>query len=578
VIAASILGFFFAAYALPAQAAKPSYKVKIEAPRAIRKLLEQHLDLARFAKRSDVGDEQLEFLITAAPRQVRSLVETQGYFSPVVRTDTRTDDGRKMVVVSVDPGRQTLIGKVALSFSGPVLGEDPGQEAATRAAFSLASGQPFTQSAWDEAKNDSLAALKAKRYLGAKIARSQARIDPATHVADLSVAYDSGPTFTMGKVEASGLRRYPEKIIANVNPLSEGELYSAERVLELQRQVQNTPYFASVAVDVASDPAKPLETPVHVKVSEYQYNSIRTGVGYSSDLGAHVQGQYSYLNVFNRAWAFTVSGRLEQNQQYGSLQLSMPPDEHAWINSLITSYTRTDVENTQINSVLAGVQRTRTSQAIDYSYSLRFYEDHLSQNVGPSTLARALVPAWAWTRRNVDDPIFPRKGNLLGVEVGFAVKGLLTDQTFARGYVHGRQYFPIGKRDLVLLRAELGGVFTSGGSSGIPASLLFRAGGAASVRGYSYDSIGNNVAGSVLPAKYLVTGGAEYQHWFDRDWGAAVFYDVGTAADTWGDKTFFQGVGVGARWRSPVGPVNVDLAYGLHDRSIRPYLTLGIAF
>jgi translocation and assembly module TamA len=164
------------------------------------------------------------------------------------------------------------------------------------------------------------------------------------------------------------------------------------------------------------------------------------------------------------------------------------------------------------------------------------------------------------------------------VEAGFAVKGLLTDQTFGRAYVHGRQYFPVGKSDLLLLRAELGGVFTSGGSSGIPASLLFRAGGAESVRGYSYDSIGNSVSGSVLPTKYMVTGGVEYQHWFNHDWGGAVFYDVGTATDTWAEKTFFHGVGVGARWRSPVGPINIDLAYGLNNRSIRPYLTLGIAF
>jgi len=41
---------------------------------------------------------------------------------------------------------------------------------------------------------------------------------------------------------------------------------------------------------------------------------------------------------------------------------------------------------------------------------------------------------------------------------------------------------------------------------------------------------------------------------------------------------FYPGAGIGARWRSPVGPINVDLAYGMRNRSVRPYLTLGIAF
>jgi translocation and assembly module TamA len=98
------------------------------------------------------------------------------------------------------------------------------------------------------------------------------------------------------------------------------------------------------------------------------------------------------------------------------------------------------------------------------------------------------------------------------------------------------------------------------------------------VRGYSYEGIGNNVDGSVLPTKYLITASSEYQHWFTHDWGGAVFFDIGTATDTWGEKVFYPGVGFGARWRSPVGPVNVDLAYGIRNKDIRPYLTLGIAF
>ncbi|WP_428983683.1 autotransporter assembly complex protein TamA [Paraburkholderia phymatum] len=559
--------------------AKPSFKVDVEAePRSLRKLLEEHLDISRFAKRDDISAEQFDFLVTATPQQVRDLASTQGYFTPVVRTDVRTVDDKKEVHVSVDPGPRTTISSISLSFRGPVLTEDPTQENATRFAFSLHEGDPFTQSDWDDAKDAALKALQARRYLGAKIARSEARVDPRTHEAKLSVTFDSGPTFTMGKLDVSGPRRYPERIVENVNPISPGEVYDVQRVTELQRQLQNTPYYASVAIDVGNDTEKPLETPVHVKVSEYPYNSVRGGVGYSTDTGAHIQGSYSYLDTFGAAWPFSVAGRLDQIQQYGEVKLAMPPGRRGWTNSAIVSYTSTDVSDTRIYSLRAGVQRTRTSQYIDYAYSILYYQDRLDQNIQAPTTSRALVPAWSWTRRNTDDVLFPRSGNLLHVEAGFAVKGFLTDQTFIRGYARGQQYVPVGVRDLILFRAELGGVFTSGPSSGVPASLLFRAGGSNSVRGYGYQSIGNNVGGSILPTKYLVTGTSEYQHWFNRDWGAAVFFDIGTATDTWGEKVFYPGVGVGARWRSPVGPVNVDLAYGIRNKSVRPYLTLGIAF
>ena len=559
--------------------ARAAYKVDIEAkPRAVRKLLEEHLDIARFAKRDDISDDQFGFLVTATPQQVRDLTATAGYFSPVVRTDVRTVDGKKRVTVSVDPGPQTTISSIALSFHGPVLTEDPAQENATRFAFSLHEGDAFSQGGWDDAKNAALKALQARRYVAAKISRSEARIDPRTHQAKLTVVFDSGPTFTMGKLEVSGTRRYPEQIVDNVNPISVGAIYDVQRVAELQRQLQNTPYYASVAIDVGDDPTKPLETPVRVKVSEYPYNSIRGGVGYATDTGPQVQGNYSYLDTFGKAYPFTVGGRIDQIEQFGQIQLSMPPGERAWTNSVLASYTTTDVSDTRIYSIRAGVQTTRTSQYLDYGYSILYYQDRLDQNaVGPTT-SRALVPAWTWTRRNTDDPLFPRSGNLIHVEAGFAVKGVATDQTFGRIYARGQQYIPIGKEDLVLFRAELGGVFTAGSSNGVPASLLFRAGGSNSVRGYGYQSIGNSVDGSVLPTKYLVTGTTEYQHWFTHDWGGALFFDVGTATDTWHEKVFYPGVGFGARWRSPVGPVNVDLAYGIRDKDFRPYLTLGIAF
>ena len=103
--------------ATPRRAA--SYKVDIEAtPRSLRKLLEAHLDIARFARRPDISDDQFEFLITATPQQVRDLASTQGYFTPVVRTDVRTIDNAKRVTVSVDPGPQTVIHRFRCHFAG----------------------------------------------------------------------------------------------------------------------------------------------------------------------------------------------------------------------------------------------------------------------------------------------------------------------------------------------------------------------------------------------------------------------------------------------------------------------------
>ncbi len=438
----------------------------------MRSLLKDHLDLARFAKRDDVSDEQFQFLVTATPQDVRDLVATEGYFTPVVRTDVKVVDNKKTVTVSVDPGPQTTVASVSLTFKGAVTTEDPKQENTARFAFSVQEGDAFSQDAWSDAKNAALKALQARRYLGAKITRSQARVNPRTHIADLSVTFDSGPTFTFGDLDVSGVRRYPEAIIHNVNPIHPGDIYDIARVNELQRQLQNTPYYASVAIDADNDVTKPDNTPIHLKVSEYPYNSVRYGVGYATDTGPHIQGAYSYLDTFGKAYPFTISGRLDQTQQYGQVQLAMPPGARGWVNSVLASYTNTNVSDTRIYSARVGVQRSRSTQNIDTTYALMFYDDRLTQNAPNPSSARALMPSWQWIRRNVDDPLFPRSGNLVRAEAGFAIKNIATEQTFARLYTNLLQYLPITKRDLFVFRAEFGGVFTSGPSNGIPASLL----------------------------------------------------------------------------------------------------------
>jgi translocation and assembly module TamA len=351
--------------------------------------------------------------------------------------------------------------------------------------------------------------------------------------------------------------------------------------------VQRTPYFSNIVVDVARDAADPTLVPVDVKVTEYPTQRIHSGAGYATDTGARVEGRYSHNNVFGKAWVFDGHVRVEQRRQSGKLELAMPPDSGAWVNSVNASIERTTLEGVDLRSRRAGVRRARSTDTDDYAYTVQYYRDQLTRIDGadlpanvitPEGNHQALVAGYARTRRKVDDPLFPRNGYIASVEFGVALKGMLTDQTFFRTYGKLRRYWPVGERDLVLVRGELGAVISKGDNAAVPASLLFRAGGTESVRGYNFQSIGNVQGSTVYPTRYLAVAGVEYQRWFNATWSGALFYDVGTATDNWGDKELFQGVGVGARYRSPVGPVNLDIGYGIRNRSFQPHLSLGVAF
>jgi translocation and assembly module TamA len=131
--------------------------------------------------------------------------------------------------------------------------------------------------------------------------------------------------------------------------------------------------------------------------------------------------------------------------------------------------------------------------------------------------------------------------------------------------------------DQLILRAEAGRTFAAS-RDGIPEDYLFRAGGSRSVRGYEYESLGPREGDAVVGGRYLLTGSAEYVRWFSPQWGGALFFDMGDAADAHSELRANKGYGVGVRWRTPAGPLAMDVAYADRDRTARLVFSVSVAF
>ena len=115
----------------------------------------------------------------------------------------------------------------------------------------------------------------------------------------------------------------------------------------------------------------------------------------------------------------------------------------------------------------------------------------------------------------------------------------------------------------------------------VPDSQLFRAGGDDSVRGFSYRSLGPLTNGVVGGGTALLTTSIELARPISKNlpslWGA-VFVDAGNAANGFGNLKMSLGTGAGVRWRSPVGPLRLDLAWSPDTRKARVHFSVGIAF
>ena len=206
-------------------AAGPEHKVEIVAPPELAKLLQANLDIVHWSARPDVTADQLAQLYLTAPEQIKTLLATEGYFSPSVESSLEESPLKWLAKFTVTPGQPTKVSSVQIDFSGAVMG-DPNRDerlAQARKAFTIKPGDIFRQSAWDEAKAGAVKSLASFRYATAHVTASRAEIDPQAHTARLSVQIDSGPPVTFGAVRIKGQKRYPEQMIANLNPIHAGD-------------------------------------------------------------------------------------------------------------------------------------------------------------------------------------------------------------------------------------------------------------------------------------------------------------------------------------------------------------------
>jgi len=566
---------------LAALCAMPAHAltVEVDAPDELKKLLTQHLEAARAARQREVLDEaELARLRSLSAETARELLATEGYFSPQVdSTLTRVGDDW-VLRYSVTPGPRTRIRSVKIDFTGALAGADETRlRGRTERSFTLQAGMPFRQADWNAAKAALLGPLLTSRYPAAQLAASVARIDPATQTADLALTVDSGPAFLYGTPAISGNQRYPESIIRNLSPLKPGQPVRQQDLLDYQAALETSGYYAQAMVRIEPDPALAASAPVQVEVVERPEKLFSVGAGISTDTGARVSASWMHRNLLDRGLRLKLDARLETARQGGAAELAWPRNARGYENSLGLQSKQEDIEGQETRATVLAAKRTRTRGQIETTLSLQYQTEE--QEIGDVVSAhnQALVANYAWTQRTVGRAFYPRRGYVLTLQGGGAAEALLSDTNFVRLYGRHTQYFRAGDNGRLILRGELGSVLAET-RDGIPTDFLFRAGGDNSVRGYAYQSLGRTLTGGVASVRYLATGSVEYNHFFKGNWGMAVFVDAGDAADSPGNLSPVYGYGIGARYRSPVGPINLDLAYGEATEEFRLHFSLGVSF
>ena len=568
-----------------------AYRLEVRAPAKLRALLVQHLDLARFREQPDVAPIEIARLAAAAPAQARSLLEPEGYFNAEVevrRVDSADGRSPPTVTVHVVPGPKARVGRLQIEMQGPFAAEMEAGDPALRrrwervqARWPLPSGAPFTQAAWTAAKNALLAALRSRGYASANYTGTGAQVDAQANRVRLFLVVDSGPLYRIGEIRVEGLERTPESAALNVAPFKTGEVYSEKKLLDYQEALQKTGLYEGVAVELDLDPERADHATVITKLRETPLQSASPSIGYSTNIGPRVGIEYTHRRPFGYDIIASTKLEIARDEKSASLDFATYPDVHGYRNLLSLSAGRLDAGGAPSDTQRVRLGRERTTERLDRLYYLEFNRTTVDTDTEQDT-SRALWGNYEWTRRAVNNVLFPTRGFIWRAQVGagHAVDEQEDQGPFARLYLQGSWYQPLGGPWYSLLRAEGAEVLRKGGLE-IPDSLLFRAGGDNSVRGYGYRTLGPERDGAVVGGLVMATGTAELMRRLSdrwRDWYLAAFVDAGNAADDWREIDPAIGYGVGVRWRSPVGPLRVDLAYGEREQQFRLHLSVGVSF
>jgi translocation and assembly module TamA len=580
--------------ASPASAKTAALVVDISAPPALKAVLEKHLDLTRLAQVAQgesVTDTELSRLLDATPGQVRELLQTEGYFAPsvkITRSGIQAAQGTERVQLVLSPGPQTRIAKSHLEITGDLANEahaGDAQAAATLntwlAAWPLKDSRPFRNADWVDAKDQALTRLRALGYLSATLVRSGVDIDPEQHRAEVHLTLASGPVFKRGAVAVEGLKHQDPQIALNLLSLPQGTPLVESLLLDAQDRMQKSGLYERVAIVVDPNPLQAPSAPLTLQLSEMPLQQLTFGVGFSANTGPRLTAEHIHRRVLDRD--ATARNKLEwgKARQAWDGDLSTHHNEglYRWVTGVGIERLVSSADTVLSQKLKWG--RAQDSPRIDRFYFLEFDRSSRTTDLSRSeSTAYSANMNWSW--RDVDNPLLPTEGWTLALQTGAgsarASSGL--SGGFGRAYARLTGYLPLGDRWYGQARLEAGQVVSPGGLE-VPESLRFRAGGDDSVRGYGYRTLGPTVDGVVGSGNALLTASVELARpivdSMPQLWGA-MFVDAGNATENFKDYKPYVGSGVGLRWRSPVGPLRLDLAWAHQLRHARLHFSVGIVF
>ena len=555
----------------------------------------------------DVSGRRLAYLVREAEAETREALEPFGYYSPTITVErsganaaTRGADdasgsggdraGPVSVIVTVVPGEPVTVRDSNLAIEGEgggdrYLKQDLGK-------FKPQPGDVFEHEVYEASKARITRRLAERGYFDADFASRRVEVTRAEKAADIDLVWFSGDRYDMGVTtfEQTPQRIIRDGILERLVYWETGSYYHQGKLDRLRESLARLDYFASIDIEPRPQDAVDGRVPVTVTLTPAKRSVYTAGASYGTDSGAGVRLglERRYLN--DRGHKALAQLDYAQRRKTLTLQYRIPAfallDGWYTISAQAADEQTDYIDNRRIELVASrSGEINRNWTAIASLHALRERWAYAAEDDGdPLTpvdyrYATFTYPSLRGEYIDADNRIHPRDGIGATIMLRGGAEGAGSDASFAQLHAGARWYKGLGPQSRLITRGELGHTFVDATVGTLPPSLRFHAGGDRSIRGYAWREVGPRIGtdGDLFPigARNVATGSVEYERYFDGPWGAAVFVDSGSAFN--GTPEWRTGIGVGLRWKSPVGPLRIDIARGLDDPDspFQIYLNIG---
>jgi translocation and assembly module TamA len=505
--------------------------------------------------------------------ELNTALQALGFFKAQYRSDLVFDEKCWRLSYEITTGEPLIIREANIELLGEAAPEAAFQELVS--AAELVSGAAFSSPRYEQLKASLQGRGVRQGFFDAKFVEQRVDIYPQLNAADIVLSWDSGERYRYGDIviEQSVLE---QGLFSDLLTLEPGDPYDLVLLQNDRIRLSESRYFGSVEITPLLDQVHDGQVPIQVSGTKGSRASYQVGVGYSTDTGARLRGDYTRHLINARGHQGGIKLLLSEALTTLNLNYKIPWRDPR-TDSLRADLSYLDEDNDSFESERweasitdSLVRASGWSQSVFVTLST---ENSVIADEEDSFVL--LVPGISWSRISADNLVYPNNGYTVSMEISGSYEGLVSDSSFAQIETSAKwiRALPYGLR--LLVRGNLGLTLVDSVDD-LPASRRFFSGGDNSIRGYEYQSLGPEGDGEVVGGRHLAVASIEVEHALYKKWSVAAFVDGGNA---WDEGSFDPavGVGLGLRWRSPIGPLRFDIGVPLEDTGddFRVHLSFG---